>query len=114
MSPEALDPGYSVKAAGDGVLDDEDVQAVILEFAGEEARSTFPMRYEPDTGQEHPGDRVLIRPVLCPDGRYLAVSFRMGHEDQEDEMDSWKPEWLGIDGPFTMGELEEFGRASNR
>jgi hypothetical protein len=103
----AVHPSYSVRGAENGVLDDEDVLAVIREFAGEEALDTFPLRYEPVNGAAD--DRVLIRPVPCPDGRYLAVSFRFGHEDP-DEMISWKPEWLGVDGPFTREELEAFGR----
>lgn len=112
MTPEddcqdVLDPAYSVTAAEEGVLDDEDVLEVIRAHAGEEALGTFPMRYEPVNGVT--ADRVLIRPVQCRDGRYLAVSFRIGHEDP-DEMVSWKPEWLGIDGPFTLPELEAFGR----
>lgn len=104
-----VDPAYSVTAAENGVMDDEDVLAVIRAYAGEEALATFPLRYQPANGTT--GERVLIRPVQCPDGRYLAVSFRMGHEDP-DEMVSWMPEWLGVDGPFTLDELEAFGRVS--
>lgn len=108
-----LDPSYSVTSADGGDLEEEDVLEVIREYAGSEAAEKFLTRYDPTPG-EHPGDRVFISPVpLPPSGeRYLAVSFRFGHPDPDEDR-SWKARWAGIDGPFTRRELEAFDRARN-
>jgi hypothetical protein len=100
---------YSVTGSADGDIDEADVIALVQAYGGDDAAGALPLRFGPMDGQPHPGDKVLIRPSQTTDGRYLALSFTMGYEDP-DEMISWKPQWLGIDGPFTMAELEAFAR----
>lgn len=88
-------------------MTDEEVLAVIRQYAGEAAAVSFPMRLEP--AGDHPGDKVFRVPVPLPDGRYLAVAFSFGQPDA-DAMANWKPRWHRVDGPATREELEALGR----
>lgn len=87
------------------VLTDGDVQEFLTRHGGTAAAGAFPMRFAPEDGQPHPGNRVFRAPVELPDGRYLVISFSFG-QDNADAMLAWKPVWHALEGPVTRQELE--------
>ncbi len=93
---------------GQEPLDEDTVLEILDEHCSPAAVANFEllqMKYEPVNGEVDP-ERLLIAPVQCQDGRFMAAVFTM-EADPEDE-GSWVTTWRALHGPMTMDELRAF------
>lgn len=92
-------------------MTDAQVLAALAAHADPVALSSFQqlqMRYEVTNGTL-PTDRVLYAPVACPDGKYMAASFTL--EKDADDDGRWATVWHAVQGPMTRQELQELASA---
>lgn len=93
-------------------MTDDEVIAALEPHVAPEALEQFvslQMNYEVTNGNLDT-DRVLYAPVACPDGRFMAASFRLEPGEDEDGL-FWETVWHQVQGPMTLDELKALGNA---